>query len=294
MNVWPGMEVAFIGGDRRESEMAVIARDNGANARTHGNPEPRDARGIRRCASLEEALEGTRIAVLPIPLMDSDGTIYAPHAAAPIRMEREHLSLMAPDAHIVVGKANEDLRIAAETAGVTVHEYESDTDLMLLRAPAIAEGAIRVAIERSPFTIHGSPIAVTGFGRIASVLAATLIALKAKVHVIARRPEARAAAYAIGAEAHDFEDIPDLFPQMLILFNTVPARIIGEDQLRHLPKNTLAVDLSAPPGGMDLEAAQRLGLNNFWARGLGASAPSTVARSQWIGVDRLISKVIGG
>lgn len=294
MNVWPGMEVAFIGGDRRESEMAVIARDNGANARTYGNPEPRDARGIRRCASLEEALEGTRIAVLPVPLMDSDGTVYAPHATAPFRLKQKHLSLMATDAHIVVGKANDDLRTAAEVAGVTVHEYESDTDLMLLRAPAIAEGAIRVAIERSPVTIHGSPIAVTGFGRIASVLAASLIALKAKVHVIARRPEARAAAYAIGAEAHDFEDIPELFPQMLILFNTVPARIIGEDQLRHLPENALVIDLSAPPGGMDLEAAQRLGLNNFWARGLGASAPSTVARSQWIGVDRIISRVIGG
>lgn len=274
--------------------MAVIAHDNGANARTFGNPQPGPASRIRRCSSLEEALYGARVAVLPVPLMNPDGTVYAPHASVPFRLMQEHLSRMAAGAHIVVGKANEDLRKAAEAAGVTVHEYESDSDLMLLRAPAIAEGAIRVAIERSPFTIHGTPIVVTGFGRIASVLAASLIALKAKLHVIARRPEARAAAYAIGAEAHDFEEIPQLFPQVLILFNTVPAQIILEDQLKHLSKSALVIDLAAPPGGIDLEAAKRLELNSFWARGLGASAPSSVARSQWIGVDRIISRAIRG
>jgi dipicolinate synthase subunit A len=112
------------------------------------------------------------------------------------------------------------------------------------------------------------------------------------VHVIARRAEARAAAHAIGAKSHPFEDIPSLFTKIMILFNTVPAPVIGENELRHLPPNALAIDLSAPPGGMDLQAAGKMGLENFWARGLGASAPLTVARSQWIGVDRIISTAL--
>ncbi|MGH2828299.1 MAG: dipicolinate synthase subunit DpsA, partial [Actinomycetota bacterium] len=89
-----------------------------------------------------------------------------------------------------------------------------------------------------------------------------------------------------------FEDIPSLFPKIMILFNTAPAPVIGEKELRHLPPNALAIDLSAPPGGIDLNAAREMSLDGFWARGLGASAPLTVARSQWIGVDRIISKAL--
>jgi len=294
VNVWSGLEVALLGGDGRESEMALIARDHGATVRTYGVPDNGTASLVRRCSSLEEACRGVRVGILPVPLMGSDGTVYAPHATAPIRLEEKHLSLMAADAHVVTGRADDGLRHAALAAGVTVHEYESDTELMLLRAPAVAEGAIRVAIERSRVTIHDTDVAVAGFGRIASVLTGSLIALKAHVHVIARRAEARAAAHAIGAGAHSFEDVPSLFPKIMILFNTVPARVIGENELRHLPPNALAIDLSAPPGGMDLQAAGKMGLDNFWARGLGASAPLTVARTQWIGVERIITTALAG
>jgi dipicolinate synthase subunit A len=292
MSGWSGLEVALIGGDGRESEMAVIARDRGAIVRTYGVPETGAASAVHRCSSLEEACRGVRVGILPVPLMASDGTLYAPHSKTPILLEEKHLSLMAADAHVVAGKVDDALRDAALAAGVTVHEYESDTELMLLRAPAVAEGAIRVAIERSRVTIHDTEVAVAGFGRIASVLTGSLIALKAHAHVIARRAEARAAAYAIGAEPHSFEDISSLFPKIMILFNTVPAPVIGENELRYLPHNALAIDLSAPPGGMDLQAAGKMGLDNFWARGLGASAPLTVARTQWIGVDRIISAAL--
>lgn len=293
MSMWAGLEVAFIGGDARESEMALIARDHGARPRMYGTPERGDESGITRCASLDEALAGTRVAVLPVPLIAADGSIYAPHANAPIILAEKHLSLMAADAHIVVGKADENLKRAAKAANATIHEYEGDTDLMLMRAPAIAEGAIGVAIERSRFTIHGTDVAVMGFGRIATVLAGKLNALQGHVHVFARRPEARAAAFALGADAHAFEDIPAVFPRVQILFNTVPQRVVTETELQHLPSTALAVDLSAPPGGMDLDAAARLGVDHFWARGLGGSAPATVARSQWSGVDRILSGALG-
>lgn len=294
MNVWEGLEVAIIGGDARESEMAMIARDHGALVRRYGNPEPADGTNIRHCASLQEILSGARVAILPVPLMAMDGSIYAPHAPAPIHLIEHDLRLMAAKAHIVLGRSDDNLKAAAAAAGVTLHEYESDTDLMLRRAPAVAEGAIRVAIELSPFTIHRTDIAVTGFGRTASVLVDKLLALQANVHVFARRPEARAAAYALGAGSHSFEDAATVFPSIQILFNTVPARILTERELANLPPTALVVDLAAPPGGVDLDAAARLHLRNFWARGLGASAPATVARSQWIGVDRAVSGALNG
>jgi dipicolinate synthase subunit A len=201
---------------------------------------------------------------------------------------------MAAGALVITGKSDAFLDTAAEEAHVIVREYENDTDLMLLRAPAIAEGAIRVAIEHSPVTVHGTQIGLVGFGRIGSVLTRSLIALNANVHVFARRAEARAAAYALGAKPHLFDAVPQVFPELEILYNTAPAAVLDAAALAHVRRGSLVVDLAAPPGGIDLAAAREYGLSTIWARGLGASAPRTVARSQWIGVERIARSIVTG
>jgi dipicolinate synthase subunit A len=119
-----------------------------------------------------------------------------------------------------------------------------------------------------------------------------LVALNAHVHVLARRHEARAAAYALGASPHTFDEVADVFPHLNVLYNAVPALVIDDAALEHLPKRCLVVDLAAPPGGIDLGAARARDLTAVWARGLGASAPRTVARSQWIGVERIARKAL--
>jgi dipicolinate synthase subunit A len=292
MNIWEGKIVAFVGGDRRESEMAVIARDLGAEPRVFGAPNIPG--GVAPSASMKDALREADIAVMPVPLNAPDGSLYAPFAPSAIHADASALAEMKQGAHLIIGRADDPLRAAALDAGVTVHEYEHDTDLMLMRAPAIAEGAIRVAIERSPLTIHDTHIGVVGFGRIASALSRSLIGLNAHVHVFARRADARAAAYALGATPHDLDEMSEAFPSLPVVYNAVPVRLLVEDALKHLPQGALVIDLAAPPGGVDFDAVTRLGLDGFWARGLGASAPRTVAASQWIGVDRIARAALGG
>ena len=70
------------------------------------------------------------------------------------------------------------------------------------------------------------------------------------------------------------------------------GRPIGRDLLELLPKHALLVDLAAPPGGIDRDAVQALGLKFIWARGMGARAPITVGRSQWGGVRRRIEAIL--
>jgi len=293
MTLWQKLTIAILGGDGRETEMASLATDAGASVRLFGAPLP-NRRDVTTAASLAEALDGARIAILPIPYPGADGALYAPFAEAPIHITADDLSGMAADALVITGKSDAFLDAAAEEAHVIVREYENDTDLMLLRAPAIAEGAIRVAIEHSPVTVHGTQIGLVGFGRIGSALTRSLIALNANVHVFARRGEARAAAYALGAKPHHFDAVPQVFPELEILYNTAPAAVVDATALAHLRKGSLVVDLAAPPGGIDLAAARENGLSTIWARGLGASAPRTVARSQWIGVERIARSIITG
>lgn len=294
-NPWQGLRIAIVGGDAREVEMAALATEAGAEVRLFGTPRVDVGAPVGTFTEgLGDALDGAKIAIGPIPYPGPDGQIYAPAADAPVFVTADDLRRMDAPAYVIIGKAGDALSAAADEAAVSVLEYEHDTELMLLRAPAIAEGAIAIAIQRSPWTLHDSPVGVVGFGRIARALTRSLLGLQARVHVIARAADARAEAVAYGASAHDFADAPDALARLRILFSTVPARVVTAELLEHLPSGSLVVDMSAPPGGVDREAAAQLGHDFVWARGLGASAPRTVARSQWMGVTKLASAALGG
>ena len=293
MSVWNGLKVAILGGDARETEIAALAVEAGAVVRRFGTPDDGAGRHVGEVvATLHDALRGARVAIGPIPFPGPDGRLFAPNAPEPIYLDVEALRAMDVDGHVVIGKATDDLLSSARAVGVVVHEYEHDTELMLLRAPAIAEGAIAAAIERSPVTIHSSPIGVLGFGRTARGLTRALLGLGAKVYVFARKAEARAEAYGYGASAHALVDVPEIFPRLEIVFNTVPEPVVDRALLSMLRPGTLVVDMSAPPPGVDHAAAEELGLDLVWARGLGASAPRTVGASQWVGISRIIEAAL--
>ena len=293
MSVWNGLRVAILGGDARETEIAALAVEAGAVVRRFGTPDDGAGRHVGEIvATLHDALRGARVAIGPIPFPGPDGRLFAPNAPEPIYLDVEALRAMDVDGHVVIGKATDDLLSSARAVGVVVHEYEHDTELMLLRTPAIAEGAIAAAIERSPVTIHSSPIGVFGFGRTARGLTRALLGLGAKVYVFARKAEARAEAYGYGASAHALVDVPEIFPRLEIMFNTVPEPVVDRALLSMLRPGTLVVDMSAPPPGVDHAAAEELGLDLVWARGLGASAPRTVGASQWVGISRIIEAAL--
>jgi dipicolinate synthase subunit A len=261
--------------------------------RAHGFPWP-DC-GIAGVTYLQDpaaVLEGARFALFPIPGIAANGALFAPAASAPIVPTRAMLGRMAPSAHIILGWADKNLRHHADALGIKIHEYEWDRSLMLRRTPAIIEGLIKIIIENTAITIHHATVCVVGQGTIGAVLTRYLVALGAHTHVAARNPEQRAAAFVAGATPHELAELPRLAPRLDMVFSTVPSRVIGAEMLERLPKSALLVDLAAPPGGIDLEAAQRLGLKAIWARGLGSRAPVTVGASQWGGIRARIEAIL--
>jgi dipicolinate synthase subunit A len=291
--IWSKLVIGMLGGDKREREIARQAAASGADVRAYGFPWPDEGiPAVKHLTDPAAVLKGARFALFPIPGISASGALFAPAAPAPIVPDRAMLSGMAPRAHIILGWADKNLKANADALSIKLHEYEWDRSLMLQRTPAIIEGLLKIVIENTDITIHNATACVVGQGTIGAVLARYLVALGAQTHVAARNPEQRAAAYVAGATPHILEELPALAPSLDFVFSTVPSRVVGEEVLVRLPKSALVVDLAAPPGGVDLDAAKRLGLKAIWGRGLGSRAPVTVGASQWGGIRERIEKIL--
>jgi dipicolinate synthase subunit A len=285
---WGERRIAVIGGDERDPEIARLAAATGASVHAFGLPWPAEGvPGATLAPTAQDAAAGAHYLLLPIPL-GVGLTVYAPHAAEPIVADQTLLGALAPGAHLFCGRATPELRRAGVEAGVEVHEYDPDRELMLLRGPAIVEGAIQQAIEHTDITINDARVVVVGHGTIGALLARQLRRLGAHVHVAARNPIQRAAAYADGATPLPLEELPALAPSLDMVFSTVPARVVGREVLERLPRGSLVLDIAPPPDHADLELAAALGHRAVWARGLGRRAPVTVGASQWMGLRRRI------
>jgi dipicolinate synthase subunit A len=288
---WDRLRIAVVGGDERDPEIARLAAETGASVRAFGLPWP-DAGvpGVTLAEDAHSAVADADYLLLPIPV-GVGLELYAPHCAQPIVGDGDFLGRLAPGAHAFLGRATPEFRRVAAESGVTLHEYDPDRELMLLRASAIVEGALQLAIENTDITINDASVVVVGFGNIGSLLARRLLALGARVHVAARNPIQRAGAYADGAIPVPLEDLPELAPKLEMVFNTVPAQVVGRELLERLPRGSLVLDVAPPPDHADLDLAAELGHRAVWARGLGRRAPVTVGRSQWMGLRRYIEEI---
>lgn len=288
---WASRRLALIGGDERDPEIARLAAETGASVKAFGMPWPEgEIPGVERVDSPYAAVDKADYIFLPIPL-GVGSVIYAPHADEPIVVDEELLSMAAPDAYAFCGRVTSEIEAAANAAGVRIHEYDPDRELMMLRGPAIVEGALQQAIEATDVTINDAEVVVVGFGNIGQLLARTLRGLGARVHVAARNPIQRAGAYADGLLPLTLEELPELAPSLDMVFSTVPAQVVDRSILERLPAGTLVLDIAPPPDHADLELAAQLGHRAVWARGLGKRAPVTVGQSQWTGLRRFITEI---
>jgi dipicolinate synthase subunit A len=290
---WKNINIAIVGGDRREQEIARCAAATGATVRAYGFPWPEGGiPNVSHESGADACLKDADFALFPIPGIAPDGALFAPACPERIIPDRAMLAAMRKPTNIILGWADKYLKGHCDDLGIGIHEYEWDDDLMLLRGQAIVEGMLKVIIENTDITIHRAKICLVGQGTIGSLVTRTLYALGARVHVTARNAVQRAAAYAAGADSHELSELASVLTDCDIVISSVPAQIVTRDMLAKLPKHALLVDLAAPPGGIDRDAAKDLGLKFVWARGLGSRAPVTVGRSQWSGIRRRIEALV--
>lgn len=156
-------------------------------------------------------------------------------------------------------------------------DYNTLDSYALLNAVPTAEGAIKIAIENTDFTLWQSNVLVIGYGRVGKILADRLKNLGANVTVSARKPKDFANLEALGFNYINTENIPSLYLGYDIIFNTVDANVLPDNVLKNLPCSLL-LDLSSK-GGFNMQYAKSLGLNAQSAPALPSKvAPKTAGK----------------
>ncbi len=161
-------------------------------------------------------------------------------------------------------------------------------------AVATAEGVIAELVNKSPYNIDEAKIIVSGYGFCGKAIAERLMALGARVTVLARRREVRKAAKKEGFYAVDFAFGPEEAMGAAMLVNTVPAPVITRSIIRELPRDAYILDIASAPGGTDFECAKEYGIRADLSLGLpGKYAPKESAYILDRAIDRFVSREEG-
>lgn len=207
------------------------------------------------------------VLLLPVPTTKDGETVFAPFAKRKIFLEE------------IADKADNRLLLTCnyDFKGKNCVDYGKLDSYSLLNAIPTAEGAIKLAIENTSFTLWQSRVLVIGYGRVGKVLADRLKGLGAYVTVSARKPSDFALIKALGYNAVETQTVSDSLSDYDIVFNTVDVKVIDERVFENCSVKLL-IDLSSK-GGFDLAAARDCGIHALTAPGLpGLCAPLTAGK----------------
>jgi len=284
-----GLRISILGGDKRGIYAASELAARGADVLVYGLPLPPDAPAVKVCDDLREALHKSDALVIPLPGLDDEGRLPVLSGEAPL-VSKSLLALIPSHVPVFSVFARPFLRRAAEQLSLRVIELVGIDEFAIWNSIPSAEGAIQMAMEATPITIHGSDSWVLGFGRTGTTLARMLAGIGAKVTVVARNPAVRARAEEMGYRALPFSSMRPAISDADIIFNTVPALVLDEDTLSILKPTVHICDLASAPGGTDFSAAARLGINATLAPSLpGKVAPKTAGQIMARTIARLLT-----
>ena len=156
-------KIALLGGDGRFLRLAELLAADGAEVCAYALGDALPDCAVR-CASISDAVAGADAVLLPVPY-SRDGT----HLNAPLHPEPVPLDALlahATDGLPIFG----GMLPKGGFPGCVCLDYYSER-MQIRNAVPSAEGALMIALERMPSTLHGSSAFVIGYGRIGKLLA---------------------------------------------------------------------------------------------------------------------------
>lgn len=267
------ISIGILGGDNRYKLMKEMLESDGYKVYSYCNRfmeyQEKD---------IDTLLKKADILVGPIPCA-RNGRSIALNDCSEIEIETFFDKLRENNIrHFFCGAANDALRSAAKPCSVEIYDFFEMDEVAIKNAIPTAEGAIQTAMQESGRTIFGSKAIVLGYGRCGKVLAHTLKGLGAETYAACRKASVHAEIFSCSIKPLYFSELKTTIQQFDFVFSTVPAKIADKDMLECMNKKTILIDLAQAPGGVDYNAAAKLGIKAVYCPGLpGRVAPITAA-----------------
>lgn len=158
---------------------------------------------------------------------------------------------------VIGGRLDQEASALLNSMDVAHHNLLDDEIFQAVNARLTAEGAIGVILSRSLISFEDMNALVIGFGRTGSAMVRILRALDVGKLTVATtasiRPALAFADAVVGSNGFDFS-------QYDLVINTVPERIIADNEVLTFKDNAIYVDLASKPA-LNLDFAKYLGID---------------------------------
>ncbi|KUK10516.1 MAG: D-isomer specific 2-hydroxyacid dehydrogenase NAD-binding protein [Clostridia bacterium 41_269] len=270
-----GITLAVLGGDERELIFIPELVKLGAKVNVVGFDKKVLLKEAIHYNSVEEAVEEVDAAVMPMPGTDEEGRIRAIYSTESLTFTKEAAEKLAGK-HLFIGVAKSYIKKLCAFYNISLIEVAKLDEFAILNSIPTAEGAIQIAMQETPHTIHNSCCFILGYGRVGTTLTRMLHSIGAKTFVVSKDDAELARAFEQGSSVVKLEDLPQKINQAHIIFNTIPARVLDSAVLEAVNRDSLIIDLVSTPAGTNFELAEKLGIKAILAPGLpGKVAPKT-------------------
>ena len=271
------MKFAVVGGDERSAILAQLLYADGHCVRSFALEKAELPEEVAKSGCIQACVYGADCVVLPVPA-EKSGMLNTALSDEQFTLP-EIIAALWPGQLVLGGKLSRDFCALAHREDLYTADIMNQPAFTVGNAALTAEGALEKLISAGKTSLWKSKVLITGWGRIASILAFRLLGLGASVSIVARSGEDRAMAEALGCKAFGFEQLEGRIGSFEYIVNTVPNRVIKDSALCCVSPGVVLMELASPPGGFDRNLAENIGLKVLHAPGLpGKCAPYTAAK----------------
>ncbi|MDP4092008.1 MAG: dipicolinate synthase subunit DpsA [Bacillota bacterium] len=268
----------ILGGDLRNVKLANLIAQEGNSVNIYGFKNAGFELGMDECPDLKDAIDDSDVIIGPIPCSNDNETINAQFNPDKIYIH-DIFKIMNKNQLFIAGRISDKIAQLAQVCNVYSIDILQREEMAILNTIPTAEGAIQIAMEELPITLHDSDVLILGYGRIGKILAKMLNGIGANVYAEARKHSDLASIRSFGYNPVNINELSNFLHKMDVIINTIPSIVLGQDMLNLVRKDCLIIDLASKPGGVDFEKAKLLGLKAIWALSLpGKVAPVTAAK----------------
>ncbi|WP_027339220.1 dipicolinate synthase subunit DpsA [Halonatronum saccharophilum] len=286
-----GQKVGFLGGDDRELELLSILLKKGASLEVLGQLEGLKEDEVIFVDSLMNLSKELDVVIAPMTGTDQNLKIKKTFEDKNVVLTEDFFATLKPGTKFFIGFAKDKIKAWCQKYQIELIELAALDEVAILNAIPTAEGAIEIAMQEMPITLHKNNSFVLGLGRVGLALARRLKALGSNTYGVARKPKDLARAEEMGLIPVHFNDLDELLGEGDFIFNTVPALILDKERLEKVNPEGIIIDLASYPGGTDFDAAQNLGIKAELALGLpGKVAPKSAGRILGDIIPRIIKE----